>query len=347
MARLRERLALNGQPSELVVHGSAASDVLLRMPGARDAIFLNLKGMSELAGWVTLWRLFRRIDPDVIFAVNQTPLIIAVLLRFLFGTRAKIVCIFHSTQMQAFERRLETPFIFAARYCDMLVYVAEHQRRHWTERGVAPRSCCVIYNGVDCPQPRPELRGQTREKLRIEEEELTLVHVAAFRDEKNHRELVDAMAMAAGRGLAVKALLVGAGPTQAGIRARVESLGLADKILFVGEQADPFSYIAASDAGVMCSRIETFPLAVLEYLNCGIPVIGSDVGGMGEIVENGQNGLLYKAGQIECFADCIGEIAHADRRAQLAANARSSVQRFSFDHMAECYQELITALSPR
>ncbi len=347
--RLRAELAARGLASDLVLHGSARSEALLRTPGAQGARFLNIRGLSQLGGWLAVWRLFRRKKPEVIVAINQTPMIVAVVVRLLLGTRAKIVCIFHSTDMQDFERHLERLFKLAARSCDMLVYVSENQSRIWTARGVAPRAAEIIRNGVDAPdQPLgAAARKDLRHRFGIGDDDVLLGHVAAFREEKNHVELVDAVAAARARGLAVKALLVGDGPTLPLVQARVAATGMTDHVRFAGEQGDALSFMRACDVGVMCSTIETFPLAVLEFLACGVPVVSSDVGGVSEIVGSGSNGLLYRSGDIGDFVDCLAQMARPDRRAELAAQARPSVEGFSFSRMADRYEALIARLTAR
>lgn len=344
---LRSRLEARGYQCHLLAHGSKRSEIMLRAHGARDAIFLNLKGMSQLGGWLRVWRVFRRLDPDVVFAINQTPLIVAVIIRLFLGTRAKIACIFHTTKMQAFERRLAALFRLAGGFADAIVYVSENQRDAWTAHGVAPRHSEVIANGVELTNfpGDAHLAQEIRARCGASADELLLGLVAAFREEKNHLEFIEALADARARGCRAKALFVGAGATMRQTQERARALGVADHVAFLGEQADVAPFMTACDVGILCSTIESFPLTALEFLACGVPMICSNVGGVGEIIENGVNGLLYESGRVDRLVDCILDLASAERRAQMAANARKSVDALTLERMTDQYVALLSRLA--
>lgn len=342
MAQLREGLAQRGQPSDLLLHGLKRSEAMMRAPGAQNPIFLDIKGMSEIGGWFKTWRALRRLQPDLIVAVNQTPLIIGIICRWFFATRAKIVCIFHTMEMQKREQHLISTFRRLSSFCDAIVYVSQNQKRMWSERGIAARATEVIYNGVDSGKggPPPDARRTVRASLKIGDEDYVVGVVATFRDEKNQAEIVEAAADLRARGVPVKVILVGGGQNFAAVQAKVRELDLEDRVFMVGEQSDPRPFMAACDVGVLCSLMETFPIAAIEFLSCGRPMIASDVGGVSEIVEHGHNGLLYEVGRGDQLADRIAELAQDERRAALTANARSSIEKFSLDGMIDQYDRL-------
>lgn len=335
---LRQR----GFDCRIVVHGAARSEAITDTPGGRDAIFLNLKGMSELRGWWTIRRLFREMNPDIIVGINQTPLIISVIERAIGATRARLCCIFHTTQMQAFEAYQARIFAVASRFADALVYVSETQREFWTRRGVATPLTRVIINGVDIDRfaPRPEAGMAIRLAYGLAQDDFVVSVAASFRPEKNHREFVEAMALLRGRGVAVKALLMGGGETLDATKGLVDTLGLGDRILFAGEQREVNPFMCASDAGVLCGKAETLPLSALEYLASGTPMICTRVGGVGEILQHGVNGLLYESGSSVALADAIAAMADPAFRKPLAERARSSISHLSLTDMHLAYERL-------
>lgn len=341
--RLRER----GYHAKILVHTGRRSPVIATMPACADAIVLGLKGMSDPIGWITIWRTLRRERPDIIVAVNQTPLIIAVVQRFAGATRAKLACIFHTTELQAQEKYQETLFHRVAPFTDLLVYVGANQQRSWEARGVRPRRAALIRNGIDTARfaAGRARREEVRAQYGVSPHEVLLGILASFRIEKNHVELVAALACAQQAGTAAKVLCIGQGDTRPAVEALARTLGVADRLIFAGEQSDVAPFLAACDAGVLCSTAETFPLSAIEFLAAGVPMISAKVGGATEIVEDGVNGVLYPPGEVDRLAAAITTMAGSDARALLAARSQASVAGFAAERMVDLYVEAFDALA--
>jgi glycosyltransferase involved in cell wall biosynthesis len=343
---LCQRLRQHGYRAQILVHGRVRSPTLLQAPACDDVIILDLKGMSDPMGWVKAWWTIRRISPDIIIGINQTTLIISVILRLLLATRARIACIFHTTDLQAFEKYQETILLKIGRMIDLMVYVGSNQKKVWDQRGLRSRRTAIIRNGLELTRfqvPGSE-RQAVRDRYELMDEDFVLGIVAAFRIEKNHVELVSALATARAAGTNLKVMCIGDGKTRQAVVEQAERLGVLDRLIFVGEQSDVRPFIAACDAGVLCSTIETFPISAIEFLALGRPMIGADVGGIAEIVNDQVNGLLYPAGDIEAFARAIASMADPVRRAEMTAAARPSVAELSADHMVEKYEAAFDAL---
>jgi glycosyltransferase involved in cell wall biosynthesis len=333
---LCQRLRVQGYPCQIVVHGSLKSDVLTQMDGAKDAVFLNIRGMSEFFGWIKTWRMLKKLRPDIVVAVNQTPFIVAFIVRLFLAKKFKIACIFHTTQMQSFEQYQEKLLRLFAPWLDLMIYVGATQRKIWERRGIKPKSTQVIQNGIDLArfsEPMPNIRPQ----LGIATNEYILGILASFRIEKNHAELMQALALVKKQGINARVLMIGDGKTKTEIESLARDLGILDRIIFVGEQADVRPYIQACNIGVLCSKVETLPLSVIEFIACGVPVIASNVGGLPEIIEHGANGLLYESGNIESLATHIISCSNADYRQNLRSNTKKSATRFGVDRMSEAY----------
>jgi glycosyltransferase involved in cell wall biosynthesis len=340
---LCQRLRARGFKCQILVHGSLRSDVLTQMDGANDAIFMNIRGMSEFFGWIKTWRMLKKLRPDIVVAVNQTPFIVAFILRLFLIKKYKTACIFHTTKMQIFEQYQEKILRLFAPWLDLMIYVGATQRQIWEARGIKPKSTKVILNGIDLPrfnEPTLNIRSQ----LGIEPNEFILGILASFRIEKNHTELVQALSLVHKKGICARILMIGDGKTQTDTRNIAHDLGVLDKIIFVGEQSDVRPYIQACDMGILCSTVETFPLSVIEFIASGIPVIASNVGGLSEIIENGVNGLLYESGNIESLASHIVNCSNADFRQNLCFNTQKSAARFGAEHMSEAYAKTFQSL---
>ncbi|MDI6703226.1 MAG: glycosyltransferase [bacterium] len=96
-----------------------------------------------------------------------------------------------------------------------------------------------------------------------------------------------------------KPLLIGDGQERVYIEEMVKKLPFCNKVLFLGEIDDIQSILAAADLFLLTSEVESFGLACLEAMACGVPVVATQVGGLPEVIENGKSGFLVKVGDIE------------------------------------------------
>ncbi|WP_136707693.1 glycosyltransferase family 4 protein [Agromyces sp. H66] len=196
----------------------------------------------------------------------------------------------------------------------------------------------VIPNGVDLERFRPPTdleRHESRERFQLDDEDRVAVFVGHEFDRKGLPIVLEAMASAP----TVLLMVVGGNARlldQA--KAIAARLGVADRVLFVGQQGDVRSFLAAADMFVLPSHYESSGLVFLEALASGLPVIATRVGVAADLVRNGENGFL------------VGQDAReiADRLEQLAAEdlgpwrerARASVAGWTWSDVARRYLEL-------
>ncbi len=137
-------------------------------------------------------------------------------------------------------------------------------------------------------------------------------------------------------------VLIGDGPERSPAERRIRELGLADRVAFLGKQDTFAPLLAASDAFLLPSETESFGLAALEALSCGVPVIASDVGGLPEVVDHGQTGYLAPVGDVAAFAGyTLDLLTRPDRRATFGALARARVlERYQLDPAIDRYERL-------
>ena len=145
------------------------------------------------------------------------------------------------------------------------------------------------------------------------------------------KALGDALAALA-RVPGVALLVLGDGPERASLERRARELGVDARVRFLGAgtRDDVIRLFRGVDAALLTSAWENLPHTLLEALAVGTPVIATAVGGVPEVVHDGENGLLVPAGDVDAIAGAIERIVHDDRlRASLAAAAASSVEELS------------------
>jgi glycosyltransferase involved in cell wall biosynthesis len=263
-----------------------------------------------------------------------------------------LVSIYHTTIPLDFKKKTAAKYFYRLFYrlAHKTVYVSEVQRRFWTERGFPYKSSSVILNGIDVDhfsiEANDSMRDRTRKLLDLDCGQYTLGILAALRPEKNHKQLLESIAFLRRAGRACPVLLViGDGPLKSELVDISVELGIKDMVRFVGAHIDVRPYIAACDAGVICSTaVETFSLAALEMMAMGKPMIMSDIGGASEMVAHDHNGLLFPKGDALSMSHAIERLSNDDLRARLGHAARATVvERFSIDDMLEHYSQLFDA----
>ncbi len=344
---LRQRLRARGYGTFLLAIARARSSTLSGAPGAEDAVSLDTaRVLTSPVAWFGAWRALRRLNADVIFTVNPACAVVVTALRRLGLLRGRVVCIFHSSRLQRREGLSFAPFRWVAPSLDALVYISEPQRALWSAQRLKAKRTAVIVNGVDFEgfsaaafDPAAE-----RAKLGLSQTDYVIGIVAALRPEKRHRDLIAAVAALRAAGAPAKLLVVGDGAMRQALTEQVGDLGLSDQVLFAGDQGDVRPFVVACDVCALCSDIETFSLAALEILALGTPLVSSDVGAMGQIVQSGVNGLLYPVGSVEQLTAQLARLADPAVRGPMRSAARPSVQGFEVGRMVDAYEALAKSL---
>ena len=138
----------------------------------------------------------------------------------------------------------------------------------------------------------------------------------------------------------VSALIVGAGPELPRLQEIAKETGVSDRVRFVGWQKDPYPYMAAADAVILCSDYEGSPLMLLEALGLGVPVLGSRVGGVPDTI--GDDRLMFKPSDPEDLARtvlaCLDDEGNIHEDLRLVCKAR--VKLLTFDWPGAMYNRI-------
>jgi glycosyltransferase involved in cell wall biosynthesis len=343
---LANRLAERGHECHFAYVKNDPSQ-LERLRGAASVECLHAARYLDRGALSRLAQLVRRLRPSHVIAVNQYALLYASLAR----PRAPLAVLWHTTEpgtrKEWWQMLYYRPLFWRA---DWLAYVCENQRRYWRRRGLAARRESVIHNGIDLEHWRPgapQASRALRAELGFAPGDLVLGMSAVLRPEKNHRQLVEALARLQARGIPARALLIGDGPMRAAIETRARELGVERHVRITGFQADVRPFVGACDAIVLCSTaVETFSLAALEAMALERPVVQSEIGGAAEMTASGENGELFPVGDTAALVERLAGLADPARRRRMGRRARADVeQRFSERAMVERYEQALVELA--
>ena len=177
-----------------------------------------------------------------------------------------------------------------------------------------------------------------REELAPGGEKL-LVHVSNFRAVKRPVDCVEILAEVRDRGVKVRLVMVGDGPERSACVYRAEQLNISENVHFVGKQANIADYLGVSDVFLLPSELESFGLAALEALACEVPVIATRIGGIPEVVTDGETGLLSDVGDTSKMSeDVLRLLADEEMRRAFGERGRElAVLRYGSDKIIPQY----------
>ncbi len=184
-------------------------------------------------------------------------------------------------------------------------------------------------------EPSQELRNCCADK-----DEYILTHISNFRPLKRISDLIHIVSRLP-KKMKIKLLMVGDGPDRFQAEKFCKELGLCETVVFMGKQENVSEILAVTDLFLLPSENESFGLAVLEALACGVPCITSNVGGLPEVNIDGETGFTVNVGDIDTFANRIEQlIDDTDLRKKFSMNARTiSHDRFSSEKVMPSYLE--------
>lgn len=204
---------------------------------------------------------------------------------------------------------------------DLRLTVSEAVRRSLP--AVASRPAVTQVHGIDVLALRADAdRVAARRELGVGDADLVVGTVANLRSTKGYPDLIEAARAVVAAQPSARFVAIGQGPQHAELEARREAAGLGDRLRFLGFRPDASRLIAGFDLFCLASHHEGLPLALMEALVLGVPVVVTDVGGIGELVTDGQEGILVPTGEPDRLAAALLELlGDGSRRAELGAAA--------------------------
>ncbi|MCW2927423.1 MAG: glycosyltransferase [Thermoleophilia bacterium] len=204
----------------------------------------------------------------------------------------------------------------------------------------------VVPNGVRPDASWP--RGAARAELGLVDGSFTIGIVGRLRPEKAHEVLLEAVAQLARAGRPVRACIVGDGPRQEELQLLAGRLGIDGRVTWAGERRDAATLASAFDVGVICSHWEGLPLAALESMAAGVPLVATTVGGLPLLLEGGAGSLVPTADPTALAAAIATLMDDEPARLALGAAGHERVlERYSFDGMVRriesIYDEVLAA----
>jgi len=234
---------------------------------------------------------------------------------------------------------------------DAITFVSKALQKEAKQLFGLKHSGTVIYNFVNEKKFGPaslEEKIMTREKLNIPRDAFVVYHASNFRPIKQTEMILEAAReLDRQERKNIFFLFVGDGPQKRELEEKATLIyNLNNKIIFTGIKYNVLPYIHAADIGVFPSKRESFGLALLECMSCGLPVLGSNVGGIPEVIDHNKTGYLFKHNSLDELVFYIKKLTdNPDLRKKMGAAAREkAITKFPRKTIIDAYETLYLSL---
>lgn len=315
----------------------------LRAEGFEVHVLGRQPGIDLKCG-LRLGKLFRSERVDVIHAHQYGPFFYSALARLPSG-RPPIVYMehgFHHTDVPRASHKIVNRLLLGSR--DRVFAVGRDVRRLLIDNEGFPADRIeVVYNGIEASRFEG-VRGDrevVRREIGVGPADFVIAHVARLSPIKDHDTAIRSVAQVARSRPDVRLWIVGDGVQEGPIRELIRELGLESHVQMLGSRSDVPRLLGAVDLALLTSLSEGIPLALIEAMATGLPVVATRVGGMPEVVMEGVTGLLAPVGASDELAKAILDLAeNPELRERMGTQARIRARdEFSEDRMVEGYRQ--------
>lgn len=229
---------------------------------------------------------------------------------------------------------------FSIEESDAVTAISEYLRRITVQEFNTTRPIEVIPNFVNCDVFSPEDTSGFRSQYAPQGEKI-VVHLSNFRPVKRVPDVVEIFERIR-RGVRARLLLVGDGPDRTTAEWMVREKKLTDDVVFLGKQDRVHELLPCADLMLLPSDLESFGLAALEAMACGVPAVCSNVGGLPEVIDDGVEGYLVKARDLDGMAERALRILSDDERREAMGRAarRRAQKQFCTDRIIPLYEKM-------
>lgn len=269
--------------------------------------------------------------------------ICAYLAKQMIDDNLKIVTTLHGTDITVlgYDQSLSELIRFGIEASDRVTAVSNALVSQTYELIHPDKDIETVYNFIDDRVYQKKDVSHLKREYGIREDEKVVIHVSNFRKVKRVQDVIYSFQLIQ-RKIDAKLLLVGDGPEMSYVSKLVRELGLNGQVLFLGKQDNLEELYSLCDLMLLLSEKESFGLVLLEAMACGVPCIGTNTGGIPEVINHGETGYICEVGDIETISYRATQLLtdvnlHKKMSEQAAYNARHA---FHSDNIVSQYESI-------
>lgn len=271
----------------------------------------------------------------------------AILAREIATHPIKIVTTLHGTDITVlgYDKVFQKMIKYGIEKSDAVTAVSQSLVNDTKKHLDVEREIEVIYNFVNEEEYHKKSSGLLKQKYDISENDKVLIHISNFRKVKRINDIIHVFSHVR-KQVAAKLILVGDGPELSNVMETVNELELTDDVLFLGKQKSISELLSISDVKLLMSEKESFGLVLLEAMACEVPTVGTNIGGIPEVIVHNETGYIVELGDIEQAGKYVIQLLQDDQaQALMATNAYNRASTvFHSTHIVQQYISLYERL---
>ncbi|MGV3459498.1 MAG: N-acetyl-alpha-D-glucosaminyl L-malate synthase BshA [Flavobacterium sp.] len=229
---------------------------------------------------------------------------------------------------------------FSINHSDVVTSVSQNLKDETYRLFDITRDIVVIPNFIEVNKNRVDENSACHRGLMATDKQKIVTHISNFRKVKRIPDVVKIF-FEIQKVMPAKLMMVGDGPERAKAEKQCAELGISDKVIFFGNSSEIEQILCYSDLFLLPSETESFGLAALEAMACGVPVISSNSGGLPEVNKDGYSGYMADVGDVESMAQKAISILEDDNRLyEFKSNALKVAQEFDIKNILPMYEQL-------
>lgn len=322
---------------------------IVKIPGLQRQI----RPLQDLRAFFHIWRLVREERPDVVHTHKSKAGVLGRLAARLCGVPA--VChTFHGHVLDGYfsggvNRLFRWIESVMARLTDRIIVLAPSQKKQLLDLSIGSAAqYCVIPSGVPLAhlEGHERHRGELKEELGLDPDTRLVGIIGRLAPVKNHEDFLAAAEQVAGGRKDVRFIVVGDGERRAALEREAARRGLLPgAVFFLGQRSDLARIYADVDVVTLCSVNEGLPMALVEAMACGKPVVATDVGAVRDLLEDGRAGVIVPPRDPAALAGAILAVLNGtETTALLSRRAREAAHRYRVENLVAKTRALYASL---
>ncbi len=313
-------------------------DLNLRRPGG--GMVGRVYGF--LGGLLRLWSLLKQERFEVIETFTYDSNLLVLPLAWMAGVPVRIAT--HHGKVEDVPQWRERAHVLIVRnFASAMVAVSDDVCEQLVSIGMDRHRVFVIPNGISLTQPNLGEKSAIRRKLGAPEVGIVLISVGRLVYQKAHRFLIDALQYPGVKEKPIALYIAGEGSLRAELETQIRALNMSQEVHLLGNRSDVPMLLALSDIFVLSSRWEGLPMALLEAMGAGLPVVATRVEGVQDVVQDGVQGLLVPPEDAKALAEALIQlIDDPPLRNRMGVEARRRIEsHYTTDIMCEKYLDVM------
>jgi N-acetyl-alpha-D-glucosaminyl L-malate synthase BshA len=298
----------------------------------------KIRFVGVISFWTKVFLILRKVNPDMIHAQSIGICIPALIAKKLL--RKPYVVWGQGSDVYLPGKFIKSISKLVLKNADTVIALTEDMKSEMQK--FCDRAILVIPNGIDSESFENLSRESIRKKLKIKEDENVITFVGTLRPVKGVKYLIRAIKLITKVNGNVKLMLVGDGEEREYVEDLVEELDLNECVKFIGrvQNEEVPEYMVASDIFVLPSLSESFGIVNLEAMASGLPIVATKVGGLPEIVKDGENGFLVEPKNPKQIAEgTLLLLRDNELRERISKNNKEKAKKYGWDGVVERLEE--------